>query len=284
MRGIYEMDVINQGVQVIAVTGGKGGIGKSTTSVNLATALNQQGNSVLIMDADLGLANIDVMLGLQPLFNLSHVLKGECSLSDAVLPGPGGINILPAASGIQSMSNLSNTEYHGLINAFGDLENTIDTLIIDTAAGISDNVTTFCRAAHEVIVVICDEPTSLADGYAMIKVLHQNHGVNRFQLLVNKAEYEADGLRLFHHMLSVIDQFMNVDLAFLGTVPRDHYQQKALKQRKPVCEAYPRSRITKAWKLLGKKIADMPLQNESNGKTEFFIERLLTREKIMEVA
>lgn len=279
-----KINAVNQSIQVIAVTGGKGGIGKSTTSLNLAAGLRKMGRSVLIMDADLGLANIDVMLGLQPKFNLSHVLKGECSLNDVIIQGPVGINILPAASGIQSMSNLSNAQYHGLINAFSEISSGIDSLIIDTAAGISESVTSFCKASHEVVVVVCDEPASMADGYAMIKVLHQNHGVQRFQLLVNKAENEADGLKLFKHMLDVIDQFMSVDLAFLGTVPRDHYQNKALQQRRLICEAYPGSRITKAWKVLAKKIAAMPIQDEPNGKTEFFIERLLTREKVMEVA
>ncbi len=278
------MNTANQFFQVIAVTGGKGGIGKSTTTLNLAAGLRQSGRSVLVMDADLGLANIDVMLGLQPKFNLSHVLAGECVLADVILQGPCGINILPAASGLQSMSGLSNAQHNGLISAFSEISSGIDTLIIDTAAGISESVTTYCKAAHEVIVVVCDEPASLADGYAMIKVLHQNHGVHRFNLLVNKAENETDGIKLFKHMLGVIDQFMNIDLAFLGTVPHDYYQNKALQQRKLICEAYPRSGITRAWKVLAKKIADMPVRNELSGNTEFFLERLLNQEKIMEVA
>jgi len=174
-------------VQVIAVTGGKGGVGKTNVSVNLALALADLGRRVMLMDADLGLANVDVLLGLSAKRTLEDVISGECELRDVLLQGPGGIRIVPAASGIQSMVQLSPMQHAGLIQAFSDISDNLDVLIIDTAAGIGDGVVSFVRAAQEVLVVVCDEPTSITDAYALIKLLNRDHGMNRFRVLANMA-------------------------------------------------------------------------------------------------
>ena len=145
-------------VKVIAVTGGKGGVGKSSVSVNLATMLAQQGKNTMLMDADLGLANVDVMLGLNARVNLSHVVSGECALEEIIVDGPAGLKVIPSASGKNNMLNLSTVQHGGLIRAFSELVQDVDVLLIDTAAGIAENVVTYTRAAHEVIVVVCDEP------------------------------------------------------------------------------------------------------------------------------
>src|SRR6202042_2318622 len=166
-------------VKVIAVTGGKGGVGKTTVSANLAVSIAAQGRDVLLLDADLGLANVDVVLGLHTRYHMGHVIKGECALEDAIVTGPHGLQIVPAASGIKHMANLSETEHAGIIRAFSDLYHRIDVLVVDTAAGLNDSVTTFTQAAHHVLVVVCDEPASITDAYALIKVLSREHGVQR---------------------------------------------------------------------------------------------------------
>lgn len=172
-------------VRVIAVTGGKGGVGKTNISVNLAVSMAEMGRRVMLLDADLGLANIDVVLGLHPQYDLSHVLSGERSLEEVVLQGPAGIRVVPGASGVQQMAELSAAEHAGLIRAFSDVGNDLDVLIIDTAAGISDTVVSFSRAAQELIVVVCDEPASITDAYAMIKLLNREYGLDRFRILAN---------------------------------------------------------------------------------------------------
>ncbi|NND60328.1 MAG: AAA family ATPase, partial [Gammaproteobacteria bacterium] len=158
-------------VNVIAVTGGKGGVGKTCTSVNLAVALAQEKQRVLLLDADLGLANVDVMLGVHPRYNLSHVLNSSCALEDIIVDGPAGIKIVPAASGRRRMADLAAAEHAGLISAFGELAISFDTLIVDTAAGIANSVISFSQASQNVVVVVCDEPASITDAYALMKIL-----------------------------------------------------------------------------------------------------------------
>src|SRR5271168_908610 len=145
-------------VKVIAVTGGKGGVGKTTVSANLAVSIAAQGREVMLVDADLGLANVDVVLGIHSRFHLGHVIRGECALEDAIVTGPHGLQIVPAASGIKRMAALSPAEHAGIIRAFSDLYHRVEVLVVDTAAGLSDSVLTFSRAAHHVLVVVCDEP------------------------------------------------------------------------------------------------------------------------------
>jgi len=175
----------NHPVQVIAVTGGKGGIGKTNVSVNLSLALADMGRRVVLLDADLGLANVDVLLGLKPKATLADVLEGKCDLRDVMVTGPGGIRIVPAASGAANMVSLSPQQHAGLIQAFSEIGDNIDVLVVDTAAGIGDSVVSFVRAAQEALIVVCDEPTSITDAYALIKLLNRDHGMTRFRVLAN---------------------------------------------------------------------------------------------------
>src|SRR5690554_2677008 len=177
-------------VQVIAVTGGKGGVGKTNVSVNLSVALAGLGRRVILLDADFGLANVDVLLGLEPKRTLNEVMAGECDLRDVLLSGPGGIKIVPASSGTQDLVSMTPLQHAGLIQAFSELGDNLDVLAIDTAAGIGDSVTSFVRAAQEVILVVCDEPTSITDAYALIKLLSRDHGMTRFRVLANMARSE----------------------------------------------------------------------------------------------
>lgn len=171
--GLRKMQDLKE-IKVIAVSGGKGGVGKTNVSLNTSIALAKQGKKVLVLDADLGLANVDVMLGLRVQKNISHVLSGECELDDIIIEGPCGIKIIPATSGTQSMVDLTPSEHAGLIRAFSDMQTDFDVLIVDTAAGISDMVLSFARAAQDVMLVVCDEPTSITDCYALMKLLSRD--------------------------------------------------------------------------------------------------------------
>ena len=194
-------------VRVIAVTSGKGGVGKTNVSVNLSAALAAAGERVLLMDADLGLANVDVLLGLSPEFDLQHVINGEKALDEVVIPGSAGFQLIPASSGVEHMAELTTLQQASLITAFSELKTPIDTLIVDTAAGISGSVVSFAKACQEVIVVVCDEPTSLTDAYALIKVMSTRHGVSRFQMLANMVKDENQGLLLYDKLLNTCDRF-----------------------------------------------------------------------------
>ncbi len=263
-------------VQVIAVTGGKGGVGKTNVSVNLSLALADLGRRVMLLDADLGLANVDVLLGLTPKRTLADVINGECDLKDVLIQGPGGIRIVPAASGTQSMVQLSPMQHAGLIQAFSEIGDNVDVLVVDTAAGIGDGVVSFVRAAQEVIVVVCDEPTSITDAYALIKLLNRDYGMSRFRVLANMAHSPQEGRNLFAKLTKVTDRFLDdVALQYLGAVPYDESVRKAVQKQRAVYEAFPRSKCSLAFKAIAQKVDSWPLPANPRGHLEFFVERLV---------
>jgi len=265
-------------VKVIAVSAGKGGVGKSNVSVNLAVSLAQKGNKILLMDADLGLGNIDIMLGLHTKYNLSHVIQGSCHLSDIIIKGPHGISVIPAASGTDYMAQLSPAEHAGIIDAFNELTDDFDYMIIDTAAGISDTVLSFTRSSQEVIVVVCDEPTSLTDAYALIKVMSKRYEWIHFRILANMVRNMREGKELFNRLCRVADQFLDVSLDYLGAVPFDERVHDAVKKQKVVIEAYPECNAAKAFHQLAENVEDWPFKRSLGGNTSFFLERLVAGE------
>lgn len=262
-------------VRVIAVTGGKGGVGKTNISANLGIAMSEIGRRVMLLDADMGLANLDVVLGLHAKLNLSHVMRGEASLEDIIVTGPKGMKVVPGASGIQHMAEMSPAENAGLIHAFSEVANDVDVLLIDTAAGISDLVISFSRAAQEQIVVVCDEPASITDAYAIIKLLNREHGVSRFRILANMVKTVQEGRDLYNKMCRVTDQYLDVMLSYMGSIPYDEQLRKAVKSQKPVVEAFPRSRVAQAFKNLAKKADNWPVPTGVSGDLQFFVERLI---------
>lgn len=262
-------------VRVIAVASGKGGVGKTNVSVNLALAMVAEGKRVMLMDADLGLANVDIMLGLHPEFNISHVINGERTLEEIIVPGPSGLQVVPASSGMQNMAELTPAQHAGMIQAFSEVGHDLDVLIIDTAAGIADSVVSFSRAAQEMIIVVCDEPTSITDAYALIKVLNRDYGIQRFRVLSNMAHSMQEGRELYDKMIKVTDRFLDVTLDFMGTVPYDEYLRKALQKQKAVIEAYPRSKAAMSFKNLARKADSWPIPRDAGGHLEFFVERLI---------
>lgn len=266
-------DASDTRVRVLAVTSGKGGVGKSNVSVNLAIALANQNKSVLVLDADLGMANIDVLLGIRPQYDLQHVITGERTLDEVVMEGPGGIGIIPAASGVSRMVNLSQAEHAGLIRAFDEISRRVDYLIIDTAAGIGDSVVTFSKAAQDVLVVVCDEPASITDAYALIKVLKQDHGVKRFQVLANMVKDVEHGRRLYAKLAHVAENFLDISLGYIGSIPADERLRDAVRQQKAVIQSAPQSAAGVAFQALGTRICSLPRQPVSTGYLEFFVER-----------
>jgi len=262
-------------VRVISVASGKGGVGKTNVSINLALALAAQGKDVTILDADLGLANIDVLLGLQSKQDLSNVMNGECELDEIIIDGPQGIKIIPASSGVKNMAELSPAQHAGLVSAFSELSHNIDVLIVDTAAGISDSVISFSRAAQEVLVVVCDEPASITDAYALIKLLNKEQGIFHFHILANMVPGPQQGREVYEKLSKVSERFLDVALEYIGHVPFDEQLQKAVKRQKAVVEAFPRSRSAQAFQTLSKKVNKWPLPVQSGGHLEFFVEKLV---------
>ena len=265
-----------QPVRVITVASGKGGVGKTNVTVNLAIALAGQGKKVTIMDADLGLANIDVMLGLHSDKNLSNVMNGECDLEEILLDGPAGIKIIPASSGVKDMAEMSPSQHAGLVSAFSELTHDIDVLLVDTAAGISDSVVSFARAAQEVLIVVCDEPASITDAYALIKLLSREQNIFKFHVLANMVSGPQQGREVYDKLSRVSERFLDVALDYIGHVPYDEHLQKAIKRQKSVVEVFPRSRSAQAFQTLSKKVNNWPVATTSGGHLEFFVERLVS--------
>lgn len=260
-------------VRVIAVTGGKGGIGKTSISINLAVALAESGNSVLLMDADLGLANVDIMLNLKPNKDLHGVINGDYPLQDVLMKGPKGIDIIPASSGIGRMANLSIAEQAELIHAFSDLETDIDTLVVDTAAGISDTVLSFTKASSEIIVVICDEPASIADAYALMKVLSQEHDVKSFKVIANRVKDALTAQKIYSRLANVADLYLQISLGYLGHIPEDESLMKAVRRQGAVMELHPESSSSAAFRKLATRVNRIPMNDTNSGYLQFFVER-----------
>ncbi|WP_158967807.1 MinD/ParA family protein [Paraglaciecola sp. L3A3] len=267
-------------IKVIAVTGGKGGVGKTNITLNTAISLAQQGKRVMVLDADLGLANVDVLLGLRVEKNLSHVLSGECTLDEVLVEGPYGIKIAPATSGSQSMAELSPTEHAGLIRAFSELQTQIDVLIVDTAAGISDMVLSFSKASQDILMVVCDEPTSLTDAYALIKILNKEHGIFRFKIVANMVRSMREGDELFTKLTKVTNRFLDVALELVAVVPFDENVRKSVRKQKAIVDAYPTSPAAMAIRRLAKKAIEWPIPNQPGGHLEFFLEQLVSKDVV----
>lgn len=271
-------------VRVIAVTSGKGGVGKTNLSINLGISLAKTGYKVALLDADMGLANVDILLGMHPEFNLSHVLNGQKSLAEITETGPAGLQIIPASSGIQHMSELNNLQQAAIIHGFSELDKDIDILIVDTAAGISGTVINFARACQEVMVVVCDEPTSLTDAYAFIKLLNRDYELFHFHILANMVQSVQQGQNLYHKLSKVTDRYLDVALSFAGAIPFDEQLRKAVQQQTAVVEAFPQSKSALAFKKVAQGVSHWPHKSQTAGQLEFFVERMIQYETQESVA
>ena len=271
-------------VQVIAVTGGKGGTGKTNIAVNLAQALANQGKRTLLLDADLGMANVDVLLGLKTVHTLCDVLNGMCRLEDIMITVSDNLQVIPAASGSQQLADMGQQECAGLVRAFSDLKHPLDFLLVDTATGVSESVASFCRAATEVLVVLCNEPASIRDSVAQIRLFSSEYGVTRFRVLANRVESAYEAQALFQDLISRFTDNHNPQISFAGYIPNDENLRKAVAQHQVVVDACPQSRAAMAFKNLAHRVAEWPQPVCAGGHVEFFVERLIINENMeMEV-
>ena len=264
---------------VLSVTSGKGGVGKTNLSINLALCLAGMGKRCVILDADLGLANVDVLLGLTPERNLFHVFHEGVSLRDILHPTEHGFSILPASSGVSEMLSLSTGQKLELLEAMDVLEDKLDFLIVDTGAGINDTVLYFNLAVQERLLVLTPEPTSLTDAYALVKVLKLRHEVDRFHVVVNMVKDEKGAKEIFAKLSNACDHFLTgVSLDFVGYVPLDGAVRQAVIQQKPFCSVTPAGDACRAVNKIAQKLTQWKPQDHLDGNIKFFWKKLLFAE------
>jgi len=257
LKNIVSNRMRSSSLRVLAVSSGKGGVGKTNIVANLACALAKRNKKVLVVDADLGLNNIDILLGLAPKFNIGHVLSGEKNVEEIIIEGPADIQLLPAGDGLQELTQLDSEKKVMLMEELDRVSNGYDFLIFDTGAGISTNVTYFCSAAHDILLVATTEPTSLTDVYALIKILHTKHAQKHFRMIINSVESEREAQLIFRNLIAVTDRFLpNVSVEYLGYIMSDLNVPKAVRQQKAFVELYPHTKVSRCINRLAQKLAD----------------------------
>lgn len=270
--------MIRNSARVITVTSGKGGVGKSNVAVNLAVQFQKMGKKVIIFDADFGLANVEVMFGALPKYNLSDLIYNDMKISEIITEGPMGIGFVSGGSGILGLNNLSKAQILYLLKCMEELTSLADILIVDTGAGISDSVMEFVLASPEVLLITTPDPSSLTDSYSLLKTLYNTSEFKRHKGLVrvvaNRAANAEDGQAVFDKLNSVVKQFLDGDIGYIGMVPQDNSLEKAVRQQKPVSLCYPNAKSAKAFEHL----AEALLNNENDCVyTKWGIAKLLDR-------
>ena len=241
----HEIEAREKTARVITVTSGKGGVGKTSLSVNLAIQLSRLGKKVIIMDADFGLANIEIMLGIRPKYNLTDLMFRGKDINDIITYGPEGIGFISGGSGINEMANLDRDQVFQLIQKMYDLDRQADIIIVDTGAGIGNSVLEFVAASAEVLLVVTPEPTSITDAYALLKSLNRNSsykpGKTVVKMVANQVRNEKEADELFDKLGIVVNKFLNIDIDYMGAIPYDNNMQKAVMKQQPLSMALPNS-------------------------------------------
>ena len=278
LRQAVAMRTPDRVVRVVAVTSGKGGVGKTNVTANLAVALAHLGRRVVVLDADLGLGNLDVLLGLTPTYSLADVLAGQQRLRDVLVPGPAGITVLPAGSGFQDLTSLNDHQLRELQSEMDELYERTDVLLIDTGAGIGRNVTSFATMAQDIIVVASPEPTSLTDAYALMKVLSTQFSERRFRLLVSMTRFPHEGRDVYRKLSLVAERFLHISMDFLGSIPFDARVPEAVCKQHALVELYPQSQAAQAFLRLAHDLVEWPLPEGPKGGLQFFWHSLLRKD------
>ncbi len=261
--------------RVLSITSGKGGVGKTAVVSNIAVSLAKQGKKVLIIDADLGLANVDVVLGLSPPYNLNHFFSGERTLEEVLVEGPFGLKILPAGSGVQQYTRLDGQLKMRLIDALDSLDEHFDVVLIDTEAGISDNVTYFNVAAQDILVVTTPEPTAITDAYALMKLLSTQYHQKKFLLAVNSVRGADEGLDVFEKLTMVSGRYLDIFLDYLGCIPFDRKMHESVRQQRVMVDLYPDHKVAKAFQSLADNLIHAPADTQAQGTLQFFWKQFL---------
>ncbi len=265
----------NRPTAVYAITSGKGGVGKTALVANLAYQLAETGKSVLIVDADLGLANVDIVFGLSPRYTMNHFFSGEQPLAKVMIEGPLGIKILPAGSGQQNFIHLDSRQKMQLLDGLDSLHHHFDYVLIDTEAGISENVTYFNTAAQEILVVTTPDPTALTDAYAVMKLLSTRYHEKKFNLVVNQIHSEDEALDVYRKLTMVANRYLNISIDYIGSVPADRQMGEAIRRQKVISELCPSSPISTAFQRIARRICVEPVQSKPKGSLQFFWKKLL---------
>jgi flagellar biosynthesis protein FlhG len=263
---------------VFTVTSGKGGVGKTNVVANLAVALRLARKRVMVMDADLGLANLDLFLGVNPQYTLADFFAGTKTLSDILTTTPHGITLLPAASGIQEVTNLSHVQKITLLSELDILAHDVDMVLVDTSSGISDTVTYFATAAQEIVVVVMPEPSSFTDAYALIKVLASTHREKRFWILANNVESKREAERLYGTLSRTALRFLNTSLDLLGWIPRDPELLRAAAHGQVVVTASPNCPSARAFVNIARRLMQSASEEQwAKGNLQFFFRHILAQ-------
>lgn len=258
--------------RVIAVSSGKGGVGKTNFTINLAIALSKLNQRVSVIDADLGLANIDILLGLVPRYTLTHVIKNEKSLDEILITGPNGVQIISGGSGVMDLVNLNQDELSVLIDSFNSLNDKSDYILIDTGAGLNHSVISFIQAANEVIVVVTSDPTSITDAYALIKNI-QDLKIS-IKVVVNRVESNKEGYEVFHKLNSATSKFLNFELESIGFIYEDSNVKKSVKNQVPFLVGYPNSLASKGVELIAYNLNNNSNYTQPSGGFSQFIKKI----------
>lgn len=255
--------------RIITVTSGKGGVGKSNITLNLAIAFAKHEKRVVIIDADFGLANIEVLFGIVPKYNLGHVFINEKSIDEIITEGPLGIKLVSGGSGIRELANFDERRMAVVIEKLSYLDTISDIILIDTGAGISDTVINFIKASSETIIITTPEPTSLTDAYAVVKTVHSDGGATRFKVLVNRAESETEAEEVYGKISKVSKHFLDIELESIGFIPYDSNLLKAVKRQEPVMIGFPETEAAKSIEKVGLKLLNIEAHEAKSGLKTF---------------
>jgi flagellar biosynthesis protein FlhG len=261
--------------QVIGIASGKGGVGKTTVSINLAVALAMRGHKVMLLDADMGLANAQIALGVHAPLNISHVLAGQHSLEEVAVSAAEGVRLIPGASGVRDMAALGMEQVAAVIRAFDDLQEPVDYFLVDVAAGLAPSVLEFMAACDKRLVVVTDQPSSIADAYALIKVMSNEMKLDNLYLLPNMVDSAEAGRLLYKRLNDVCVRFLGVSLEQVHSIESDELVLTALRKYQPVLVHAPGSSAARDFRGLAEKIESLPRSSQASGRLQFFMNRML---------